>query len=53
MVLGLDNKLYTVPNNEDKIYIINLDIDNDIEYNVEGGIPDNWIPLLGQYFNHN
>ena len=53
MVLGLDNKLYTLPNNDDKIYIINLDIDNDFEYNVEGGISDNWIPLLGQYFNHN
>lgn len=53
MILGLNNKLYTIPENTDKIYIINLDIDNDIEYNIEGGIPDNWIPFLSQYFNHN
>ena len=53
MVLGLNNKLYTIPDNDDKIYIINLDIDNIVEYNVEGDIPDNWISLLTPYFNHN
>ena len=53
MVLGLDNKLYTIPDNDDKIYKINLDIDNIVEYGVEGDIPDNWIPLLTPYFNHN
>ena len=53
LILGLDNKLYSVPNNENKVYIIKLDIDNFIEFDIEGGIPDNWISLLSPYFNHN